>query len=263
MQYTSCLIGELGLHEHEIKLVTYIMSCSNARTHMRYEWAQELARAHVVMVCADDEEAMRTWGMLAKNNPSIVLLLITLKDLRPNDGYFLTRPFSPIKILALLDQIFKEKLPFLLEEPIFTGEDRSVHGEERALPQDEHGFMERSVLVVDDSPTVRKQLELELSTPQCRVDFAESGEQCMVMLEKKRYDLILLDVVMPGLDGYEVCKNIRKNPQTKRTPVIMLTSKSSSFDRVRGALAGCNSYLTKPVDYEKFHKVLDEYIGPE
>ena len=80
------------------------------------------------------------------------------------------------------------------------------------------------------------------------------------MLEKDHYDIIFLDVVMPGVDGYEVCRRIRKNMLTKQTPVIMLTSKSSSFDRVRGAMAGCNSYLTKPVDYEKFHKVLEEYL---
>jgi len=80
------------------------------------------------------------------------------------------------------------------------------------------------------------------------------------MIEVSHYDIILLDVVLPGIDGYQVCKNIRRNQDRKNIPVVMLTSRSSPFDKVRGSMAGCSSYLTKPVDYEKFHQVLDQYI---
>jgi twitching motility two-component system response regulator PilG len=76
---------------------------------------------------------------------------------------------------------------------------------------------------------------------------------------KNFYDIIFLDVILPGADGYQVCKHIKKNPLLKQTPVVMLTSKASPFDRVRGSLAGCDTYLTKPVDYQEFKQVLEKY----
>ena len=116
-------------------------------------------------------------------------------------------------------------------------------------------------MVVDDSPTVRKQLELELEASNIHVDSAETGESGLDLMGKNPYDIIFLDVMLPGADGYQVCKHIKKNPLRKQTPVVMLTSKSSPFDRVRGSLAGCDSYLTKPVDYEEFRQVLEKYAA--
>ena len=81
------------------------------------------------------------------------------------------------------------------------------------------------------------------------------------MLAQNSYDIIFLDVVLPGTDGYQVCKDIRKNPGTRQTPVIMLTSKSSPFDRVRGSLVGCSAYLTKPVDYNAFRAAVSKYLA--
>lgn len=258
-QDKSCLVGALGLHEHEVRLVKSILRHSNGRDQARYEWADDPSDAHLVMVSADDEAAMKAWQALAQNQPLPVLLMITPKVLDNSAEYYFSRPFAPSKVLIVLDKIFKEKLASVLEVKIFAGVGNSSRRETIRVAQGVVSTARRA-LVVDDSPTVRKRLELELGSFNIQVDSAETGEQCLDMLEKGWYDIIFLDVVMPGADGYEVCKNIRKNLVTKRTPVIMLTSKSSSFDRVRGALAGCNAYLTKPVDYEKFHKVLEEYL---
>jgi twitching motility two-component system response regulator PilG len=65
---------------------------------------------------------------------------------------------------------------------------------------------------------------------------------------------------LPGADGYQICRAIRKNPATKKTPVVMLTSKSSSFDKIRGSMAGCDTYLTKPVDNATFQEVVKKYL---
>ena len=65
---------------------------------------------------------------------------------------------------------------------------------------------------------------------------------------------------MPGADGYEVCRNIKKNIYTRSMPVIMLTSRSSPFDRARGALAGCDSYLVKPITWETFFTAVDKTL---
>ena len=161
----------------------------------------------------------------------------------------------------LLDKIVKEQQEGGAESEsgIFSGEAKPAQREvARAVP----GVPARHrALVVDDSPTVRKSLVLELGSFNIQVDTAETGEQGLEMLEKNQYDIIFLDVVMPGADGYQVCKTIRRNQQTKLTPIVMLTSKSSPFDKVRGSLAGCSAYLTKPVEYENFYQVLEEYLA--
>ena len=116
-------------------------------------------------------------------------------------------------------------------------------------------------LVVDDSLPVRKQIELELKLLGVNADFAETGEQAFKLLDNKSYDIVFLDVVLPGVDGYQVCKTIKKDIMMKQTPVIMLTGKSSPFDRVRGTFAGCDTYLTKPVAHESFQEVVKKYLA--
>jgi two-component system, cell cycle response regulator len=117
-----------------------------------------------------------------------------------------------------------------------------------------------SALVVDDSVTVRNQLQAALQKAGLTADLASGGDQALLMLSKQSYDLIFLDVVMPGDDGYTVCKSIRKLPANKQTQVIMLTSRSSPFDRARGALAGCDMYLIKPIDLKTFYGAVDRTI---
>lgn len=115
-------------------------------------------------------------------------------------------------------------------------------------------------LVIDDSPTVRKRLELALRAAYVDVDAAVTGEDGLQLIATRNYDIVFLDVVLPGEDGYKICKTIKNDPSLRHTPVVMLTSRSSPFDRIRGSLAGCNSYLTKPVDKGLFEKTLKKYV---
>ena len=107
-------------------------------------------------------------------------------------------------------------------------------------------------LVVDDSPTVRQQLALIVDRLGLRCDTAESGAEALALLEHNVYNIIYVDVVMPDMDGYRLTRDIKRNRAHKAIPVIILTSKSSPFDRARGALAGCDTYLTKPVELKRF-----------
>ena len=111
-------------------------------------------------------------------------------------------------------------------------------------------------LVVDDSAAIRKQLELELRSAKIQADFAETGEEALEKSAQKNYDLIFLDIVMPGIDGYEVCKQMRARESMKKTPIIMLSGKTSPLDEVQGVIAGASTYLTKPVKHEMFQKTL-------
>lgn len=112
-------------------------------------------------------------------------------------------------------------------------------------------------LVVDDSIAIQKSLELNLAslTQISLIDFADSGESALEKAEALQYDLIFLDVMMPGIDGYETCTRLRKKPEYKKTPIIMVSGKTSPLDEVKGVMAGCTTYLTKPVQQEAFQKL--------
>lgn len=114
-----------------------------------------------------------------------------------------------------------------------------------------------SVLVVDDSVSIQKSLEINLLTLQHidHIDFADSGEMALEKIEAKQYDIIFLDVMMPGIDGYETCTRIRQMPLYKKTPIVMVSAKCSPLDEVKGIVAGCTTYLTKPVQNEAFQKL--------
>jgi twitching motility two-component system response regulator PilG len=118
-----------------------------------------------------------------------------------------------------------------------------------------------NVLVVDDNLTVREFMRNKLSAFSFDVDYAETGEQAIGLTGQKQYACVFLDVVMPGIDGYQVCKLIKANRSAKKTTVVMLTSKSSPFDKIRGAMSGCDAYLTKPVDEEKLVETIAKYLS--
>ncbi len=110
-------------------------------------------------------------------------------------------------------------------------------------------------LVIDDSAAIRKQLEIELRTSGIACDFAESGEVALEKIKDTHFDLVFLDIMMPGIDGYETCGKIRKDARYKKTPVIMLSGKTSPLDEVKGVIAGATTYLTKPIKPDHFHRV--------
>ena len=113
-----------------------------------------------------------------------------------------------------------------------------------------------TALVVDDSAAIRKQLEIELRNAHIKAEFAETGEEALEKSAQTQYDLVFLDIVMPGIDGYEVCRQMRSRKAMKKTPIIMLSGKTSPLDEVQGVIAGASTYLTKPVKHEQFQQTL-------
>jgi two-component system, cell cycle response regulator len=117
-----------------------------------------------------------------------------------------------------------------------------------------------TALVVDDSAAVRTQLEVTLKRLGLNVDTAVHAEEALNTLRSRRYDLVFLDVVMPGMNGYDLCRQVRAMPSGRYVPVVMLTSRASPFDRARGALAGCDTYLTKPVAVKDFYAAVHKAL---
>ena len=108
--------------------------------------------------------------------------------------------------------------------------------------------MSARILVVDDVPTNLKLLEVRLSAEYFEVLLASSGEQALEICARGQCDIVLLDVMMPGMDGFEVARRIKSNPATHHIPVIMVTALDQPADRVKGLEAGADDFLTKPVD---------------
>jgi CheY-like chemotaxis protein len=121
---------------------------------------------------------------------------------------------------------------------------------------EEHNFR---VLAVDDSPLMRTFLQNKLAPYGIHPEFAASGEEALYKISKQHFDLIFLDVMLPGMDGYDVCKMIKKNKDNALMKVVMLTSKDKTFDKIRGTMAGCDGYLTKPVDELKLRAIIERH----
>src|SRR6476659_7727455 len=106
---------------------------------------------------------------------------------------------------------------------------------------------ETTILVVDDQAQNVRLLDAVLSPRGYRVVSADSGEQALDLLNEEQPHLVLLDILMPSMDGYEVCRRIRANPDTAYLPVVMITA-SDAQQKVRGIEAGADDFITKPFD---------------
>ena len=107
--------------------------------------------------------------------------------------------------------------------------------------------MSEKILIVDDDLESLKLISLMLQRRGYEVTAAQSGEQALSKIENENPNLIILDVMMPDMDGYEVCRHLRANPQTSHLPVIMFTAKTLVGDKVAGFQAGADDYVTKPI----------------
>ncbi|TKB09872.1 response regulator [Desulforhopalus sp. IMCC35007] len=121
--------------------------------------------------------------------------------------------------------------------------------------------IKESVLVIEDSNTSRKVITMVLKRHRYSIVEATTGGEGLARMLDIVPDLVLLDVMLPDMDGYQVLSEIRATPRLKDVPVVMLTGKRGSADRMKGIASGANEYLTKPFDPAKLLNVLKRFIG--
>ena len=119
----------------------------------------------------------------------------------------------------------------------------------------------KTILVVDDSATVRKLISGKLQKCGHQVFCSSDGVEAMERLKSLVPDLVLLDISMPRMDGYQVCRQIRGTAATANVPVVMISGKDGFFDKVRGRMAGTTGYITKPFGPETLMKAVEYYLN--
>ncbi len=105
---------------------------------------------------------------------------------------------------------------------------------------------QKMILVVEDEPDIRKLVHYNLSQEHFKILEAEDGEKALKVVQREKPHLIILDLMLPGLSGLELCRSLRERPETAQLPILMLTAKAGEADRVVGLEMGADDYLTKP-----------------
>jgi two-component system cell cycle response regulator len=264
----SFSVAMLGVRDFDKRLLSGIFKLSMSRNRSYHETELDLSNPpDIIMLGADNQLALAKYQVSfldSRGKPKIPTIQLSKSFPEASHFYHISIPCRVPYVLSVLDEITAKEFNFLPELTI--GNENQDH----TLPESVLGQLGskdvadragEKVLIVDDSPVVRKQIELQLNLMNVAADTAEDGESALDMISKTEYIVIFLDVVMPGMDGYKVCKAIKKSPETRSVPVIMLTGRSSPFDRVKGKLAGCDSYLTKPVEREAFEKTVKPYLS--
>ena len=124
----------------------------------------------------------------------------------------------------------------------------------------DQGALNVKVMVIDDSKTIRRSAETLLKKAGCEVVTAVDGFEALAKITVHKPDIIFVDIMMPRLDGYQTCALIKNNQKFKATPVIMLSSKDSIFDRARGHIVGSEKYLTKPFSREDLISAITTHV---
>ncbi|HVY53826.1 MAG TPA: response regulator [Gammaproteobacteria bacterium] len=118
----------------------------------------------------------------------------------------------------------------------------------------------KSILIVEDNPINLKLVYVLLSTEGYKVKFATDAEEALIMLREFHPALILMDLQLPGMDGLQLTKILKENPQTKDTIIIALTAYAMKGDEEKALNAGCDSYITKPISINNLLSTIERYL---
>jgi twitching motility two-component system response regulator PilG len=246
-------VGMVGFSPVEKSLITGVFKLSQARlggaagTNNRFALIDLIAAqiADIYLIDAECPSPHQKQFLQQARSTGVPLIIVSKEaqeTIQPHE-YNLTHK----QLIGLL----LRKLDKIVDEHLKPQVNKAVNRPSRA----------KQCLVVDDSKLVRAQMELILNeyASSLDVEFAEDAETALQRVKEKRFDLIFLDVMLPEMDGYKACKLLKADPVSSTTPVVMLTSKKSPFNRMHGALVGCDKYLTKPIDAKKVNGTLERY----
>jgi twitching motility two-component system response regulator PilG len=269
------LVDVIGFNDVERSMLSSIFALAARRDpgFAQYEPGTSGRGPDMYLVDADDRESFNQFQALHKRAKLPAVLVGSSAP--AGAGPLLPRPLQWAKLLQALEDTLgaSEEMPVVAPKAPSDSSSslrrsspnntmsRSHAGQGASDEATKKRMLGDTVLVVDDNATVRMFMQAKLAPYGFEVDFAETGEEAVGLSGSHEYTCVFLDVVLPGIDGYQVCKLIKSNKQAiKKTAVVMLTSRSSPFDKLRGSLAGCDEYLTKPLDEDRLLEVIAKFL---
>lgn len=254
-------VGSFGFPEDQLSKVEKILKLSR---NNRYELVSFDKANLPDLLLIFEEKCLSSPEIGALPQSYHSRLIIVSRD-KPSDPSYshIGYPLVSSRVIRALDQMTNENEewdPEAIAEAEQQADSRFSKYETQVTEQESITRSDSyKVLVVDDSAPMQQALALELQKlPEAvEVEFADDGESALEKVASQRFDFIFLDIMMPGIDGFETCTRMRQMPELKKTPIIMLSSKTSPLDEVKGIMAGCSTYLTKPIDQTEFQKVIN------
>jgi two-component system cell cycle response regulator len=255
----------LGFTEAEKEMLASTFRLTGRRAFSYAEASTPEERSDVYLVNADNAAALNQLQTRCPNIHAPAVLIGSVAAASP--WPVIDKPIRWMRLFEQLDKVMEAAVTERVRRRSTTSDKwdgrtyrRSVDRNAAAKPVYVEPKPMETVLVVDDSATVRAFMRAKLAPFRFDVDYAENGEKAIDMAQAKKYTCIFLDIMMPGIDGYQVCKSIRSNPDSRDTAVVMLTSKTSAIDKFRGNWAGCDTYLSKPVSEDDLLMTIARYL---
>jgi len=229
------LVGHIGLTERDLTFIRNLFRLG-AQQLNKFRFCEDCnpEDARILLINHDVEGALAQWHAVHLKDRSKQGLLIGSSVPMRSPLPTLTRPLVLKKFVQTLQQA-EERLPQRFRESL-------------------------QVLVVDDSLPIRHYLSLrlpQLCDSPMDIEFAETGESAIEQMQQHPFDMVFLDIMLPGIDGYQTCKQLKV---IRPSYVVMLTSNKSPFDRIRGTMSGCDAYLTKPPLDEQLAEVFSRMM---
>lgn len=256
----------LGFSETERRVMSSVIKLAEGRGRS-YRLVEGGAEAPDIAVIDWDNALIRQQWKQQQHQLS-ALAVATEPDSVSQDLVAIRRPLTVKRLLDGLAQVSIRDFQYMPELAIHDGStvdtvvaEDMVEAAAQAVQMSVRSGIR--ALVVDDSAAVRKIMDIQLRLYGFEADFVESGEAALGLLEEKDFDVVFLDLTLPLMDGYEVCKTIKRSRKSRNIKVVMLTGRGSRIDRIRGAMAGCDAYLTKPVAQDELHSTITQLFPKE
>ena len=117
------------------------------------------------------------------------------------------------------------------------------------------------ILIVEDEESLLKLESIFLSAKGYKVTGVTNGRSALDQINNEKPDLVLLDIILPGMDGFEVCRCIKENPETRQIPIVILTARKTKLDQAKGLEVGADAYITKPFKSAHVVATIEELLG--
>jgi two-component system, cell cycle response regulator len=258
-------IALCGFSDGEQKVLSRAFMLSHVRPRHYLQWSEGRTLPDICIVNEDLPAGSLAWNEIRRFSPVEIPVVRIGMGTRASQVFagvanvFFKRPLLANRILKTLDDLVTDVYHFAPELAIRDDMPAHLVGEMARSQSHATALSTKRILVVDDSESVRKMMEVRLKNGGYAVDFATTGEEALTKARERSYDLIFLDVMLPGIDGFDVSRLLKRNIRVQ-APVVMLTGKSSRIDKLRGTLASADAYLTKPLSIDQLNETLQRYL---